>query len=72
MHATTRRKHLDDGRAAWAAAVTRRDELVSGRDDVDKTREVEEAGASLIRGGVGSPGPGSSRWTAPATAGPIW
>lgn len=40
---------LDDGAAAYAAAVARRDRI-RGRDDQDGVRMLEEAGVTLIRG----------------------
>jgi dihydrolipoamide dehydrogenase len=40
---------LDDGAAAYAAAVARRDRI-RGRDDQDGVRMLEEAGVALVRG----------------------
>src|SRR5579875_4017852 len=47
---TARPVSLDEPRAAYAAAVARRDRVAQGRDDSGHARELQEAGAALVRG----------------------
>ena len=61
---------LDDDRAAFRAAVRRRDEVAEHRDDAGAAGEVEQAGVVLVRGRGTLSGPGTLevdgrelRWT---------
>lgn len=47
---TTAEAHLDDPRAAWSAAVRRRDEVAEHRDDTDAVTGLRDAGVQVLRG----------------------
>ena len=58
LGATVETYTLDDGAAAYAAAVARRERIVDGRDDTRAAGGLQEAGVTVVRGWGRIVGPG--------------